>query len=237
MIQPSKQVIYSSAALFACLVFFESTNIDLFLQSLFYDNDTHSWILNQPPRFIRFLFYDGIKKLLVIFALSILLALILFPANKTVRTYRKGLVIVLLSLLIVPSVTGILKATTNVGCPRDIKQFSGTYPYVRLFESYPQGTQPDEPLRCFPAGHASGGFALMSLYFLFSRRENRKCGLLTGITLGWLMGGYKMLIGDHFFSHTVISMLLAWLLINLITMLLSLFLADASPHIEQVDRI
>jgi membrane-associated PAP2 superfamily phosphatase len=30
------------------------------------------------------------------------------------------------------------------------------------------------------------------------------------------MGAYKMAIGDHFLSHTVVSMLLAWLIINLI---------------------
>ncbi len=28
--------------------------------------------------------------------------------------------------------------------------------------------------------------------------------------IAWLMGRYKMLIGDHFFSHTLVSMSLAW---------------------------
>ena len=34
--------------------------------------------------------------------------------------------------------------------------------------------------------------------------------------IGWSMGTYKMLIGDHFLSHTVITMILAWLLILVI---------------------
>lgn len=36
------------------------------------------------------------------------------------------------------------------------------------------------------------------------------------MVIGWSMGSYKMLIGDHFLSHTVITMILAWLLILLI---------------------
>jgi len=34
--------------------------------------------------------------------------------------------------------------------------------------------------------------------------------------IGWSMGTYKMLIGDHFLSHTTITMILAWLLILMI---------------------
>ena len=30
---------------------------------------------------------------------------------------------------------------------------------------------------------------------------------------GWSTGTYKILIGDHFLSHTVVTMLLAWLII------------------------
>ncbi len=33
---------------------------------------------------------------------------------------------------------------------------------------------------------------------------------------GWIMGAYKMLIGDHFLSHTIVTMLLAWLIINVV---------------------
>ncbi|HIP14233.1 MAG TPA: PAP2 family protein, partial [Sulfurimonas autotrophica] len=34
--------------------------------------------------------------------------------------------------------------------------------------------------------------------------------------VGWSMGLYKMIIGDHFFSHTLITMILAWFIILLI---------------------
>ncbi len=221
MTAPAKQFTFALLALIVSLIVFELTPADMWLQRLLYNSETHHWLLFQPSRITSLLFYDGIKKLLVVFALAILIALAFFRKNNVVRRYRKGLLILLLSLIIVPSVTGILKATTNVGCPRDVTEFGGLYPHVRVFESYPPDAIPAEPLRCFPAGHASGGFALMALYYLFRDPRNRQRGLLAGITTGWLMGGYKMIIGDHFLSHTVVTMILAWLLINGIVLILN----------------
>lgn len=37
------------------------------------------------------------------------------------------------------------------------------------------------------------------------------------ISIGWALGLYKMFIGDHFLSHTLVTMLLAWLMILLIS--------------------
>ena len=87
-------------------------------------------------------------------------------------------------------------------------------PYIRLFESYAENQRPAEKQQCFPAGHASGGFALMALYFLFKSKRNRRYGLVSGIVTGWIMGSYKMFIGDHFLSHTLVTMISAWLIIN-----------------------
>jgi membrane-associated PAP2 superfamily phosphatase len=52
------------------------------------------------------------------------------------------------------------------------------------------------------------------LGFLFKQRRHRARAVYLALAAGWAMGGYKMLIGDHFLSHTIISMLLAWLLVN-----------------------
>ena len=35
--------------------------------------------------------------------------------------------------------------------------------------------------------------------------------VIGALITGWSMGYYKMLIGDHFLSHTVIVMIIAWL--------------------------
>ncbi len=70
--------------------------------------------------------------------------------------------------------------------------------------------------RCFPAGHASGGFALMSLCLFPVSNRNRKLLLLVGFTLGWLMGLYQMARGEHFITHTLFTMFLSLFVISLL---------------------
>lgn len=218
MKSPAKQILLSAIILLLTLLWFETTSTDIWLQNLLFNEYNNTWMIDTPGRLLSFIFYDGIKKLLIILSVAILISLLFFKNNKTVKQYRRGLRIVLLSLLIVPSVIGGLKATTNVACPRDIIVYGGSIPYIRVFESYQQGQKPEKNQRCFPAGHASGGFALMSLFFLFHSKRNRQRGLLFGLSIGGLMGSYKMLLGHHFLSHTIITMIIAWLLINLVVM-------------------
>ncbi|KAB7885411.1 phosphatase PAP2 family protein, partial [Poseidonibacter ostreae] len=90
------------------------------------------------------------------------------------------------------------------------------YPDVKLFDSYPTEFVQNKKIKCWPAGHASGGFALLSLFFLFKKRINQIYALIFALSVGWSMGTYKMLIGDHFLSHTIITMLIAWLLVLII---------------------
>ena len=39
----------------------------------------------------------------------------------------------------------------------------------------------------------------------------KKAGLAFGLGVGWFMGIYQMLVGAHFLSHTVTTMILAWI--------------------------
>ena len=121
--------------------------------------------------------------------------------------------IVLLSAIFIPSIIGTLKAITNTPCPCNIINFGGTYPDIKVFDKYPEDFIQKSKAKCWPAGHASGGFALMSLFFLFKKPKHQKIALIGTIILAWSMGTYKMLLGDHFLSHTIITMLLAWIII------------------------
>lgn len=109
---------------------------------------------------------------------------------------------------------------TNTPCPCNIEHFNGPYPNIKVFEAYPKEFVQQSKAKCWPAGHASGGFALMALFFLFKTHSNQKKALILGLSMGWAMGIYKMLIGDHFLSHTIITMLIAWIIILMITKLI-----------------
>lgn len=216
MISSSRQILYAGLGLLVCLLVFEVTPLDLWVQQFFFDVSTQQWLWRGAEPVSRLLLYDGIKKLLIVFALILLISLFCSRYSVALHRYRSGIRIVLISLLLVPLSVSALKATTNVACPRALGVFGGKLPYVSVLAHYPVGQQPSRRQRCFPAGHASGGFALLSLFFLFKSNRNRKRALVFALLTGWLMGGYKMLIGDHFLSHTLVSMLLAWLIINAI---------------------
>jgi membrane-associated PAP2 superfamily phosphatase len=212
----NKYILITSISLMFTIVLFEQTSIDILVQNYFFNFDTDSWILNSNEPISKFIFYDGIKKLLILFAFLILCSLIFFRKKEIIKTYKKGLIIVLLSAIMIPLIVGSLKTVTNMPCPKNIIYFKSSYPNIKLFDSYPKNFVQEKRIKCWPAGHASAGFALLSLFFLFKKRRNQIYALIFALSVGWSMGIYKMLIGDHFLSHTIITMIIAWLVVLII---------------------
>ena len=210
------QIIITAILLIVVISLFELTNLDIFIQNYFYNFDTSKWILDKNEPILKFLLYDGLKKALILFAVSILFILIFLRKNERIKKYKKGLIIVLLSAIIIPITIGSLKAVSNTPCPKNIDFFGGNYPNIKVFESYPSNFVQEKKAKCWPAGHASGGFALLSLFFLFKKRKNKILIVSFSFVLAWSMGLYKMLIGDHFLSHTIITMIIAWIEILII---------------------
>lgn len=213
---PRRQLFVTGLLLLLSFAWFELTPTDLWLQALFYDGQRQAWVWSNKEPVTRFLLYDGAKGLLILFALGLLISLAFCRRWSRLASHCRGIRIVVLSLILVPSTVAGLKTATNVACPRSLVLFGGELPYIKVLEKYPAGARPKSIQRCFPASHASGGFALMSLMFLFRTSRRRRLAVASGVLIGWTTGSYKMAIGDHFFSHTLTSMLLAWFIINLI---------------------
>lgn len=196
-------------ALFAC---FELTDIDLWLQDRWFDFSTGRWWVDAQAPGPRAVFYDGPKYGIILLGLT-LLTLALGPARWRQRwgVERRRLWLAFLCLGLIPALIGQLKASTNVFCPYEIRRYGGDMPYVKVLEPRPSIAEVGRCGRCFPAGHASGGFALFGLAGLFATRRAQAWGVGLGLGVGWLMGGYQMLKGAHYLSHTVVTMLLAWI--------------------------
>ncbi|MEN4045026.1 MULTISPECIES: phosphatase PAP2 family protein [Sulfurimonas] len=213
----NQQLVVTFILLLFSIIFFGISDVDLRLQDQFFDFTTHKWVLFWGEQPYKFIFYDGIKKLLIAFAVSLLLALIFFRKTKLVNDYKRGMIIVILSAIFVPLIASSIKGETNMPCPKDEVRYGGVYPRTAVWQNYTHEFKlHHHKSKCWPAGHASGGFALLSLIFLFHKRRNKIIASAVALTIGWSMGLYKMVIGDHFFSHTVITMILAWLIILLI---------------------
>ncbi len=191
---------------------FELTNVDLWLQDHFYNATAHRWIVDEDNALGRLIFYNGPKALIIPTAVAVLV-LALGPVRwrDKLRFARRDLWVALLVLITVPALAGWGKNISNTFCPSEIRRYGGDVPYVKLCEPYPANDTPARKGHCFPAGHASGGFALLGLMWLRRTRSWRMGGLALGLGVGWWMGGYQMLKGAHYLSHTVTTMLVAWI--------------------------
>ena len=126
----------------ATLVLYEFTPLDLRLQDLLYDFTNRRWLVDARDPVWRVLFYTGPKQVIVVFGLA------------------------LLALALGPSLTAIGKEYSNVFCPSEIRRYGGDVRYVKLCEPFPADDRPARRGHCFPAGHCSGGFALLGLGWL-----------------------------------------------------------------------
>lgn len=198
----------------AALAAFEFTGLDLWVQDRLYNFEEHRWAVDAQAPLGRLVFYTGPKALIIPTAVAVLV-LAAGPARwrERLRFARRDLWVAVLTLVTVPVLAGLGKNHTNTFCPSEIRRYGGDVPYVKLCEPYPEDDRPARRGHCFPAGHASGGFALLGLMWLRRTRVWRLGGLALGLGVGWWMGGYQMLKGAHYLSHTVVTMLLAWIVL------------------------
>lgn len=195
---------------------FELTNLDLWLQDHFYNFETRRWVVDEKEPVGRLIFYNGPKTLVWLVGLTAL-TLAAGPARwrERFKFSRRGLWLAVLVIATVPALAGLGKKYTNTFCPSEIRRYGGDVAYARLCEPYPADDQPARRGGCYPAGHASGGFALFGLLAVRSTRRWRNAVIALAIGLGWWTGGYQMLKGAHYLSHTITTMLMAWIVVCL----------------------
>jgi len=90
----------------------------------------------------------------------------------------------------------------------DLTRYGGDTAYLRTFE---HSFGLSEAGHCFPSGHASGGFALLALYFaayLYARRP--ALFLLPGLLVGTVFALGQQARGAHFLSHDLWSLSFCW---------------------------
>lgn len=168
----------------------EATALDLWVQDHFYDFGQHRWLVDAAESIGRLVFYDGPKILIILTAVT-LLVLALGPARWRERWCfgRRDLWVAVLTLVSVPVLVGLGKDATSTFCPSEVRRYGGDVPYVKIFGRYPENDRPVRRGRGFPAGHASGGFALLGLMWMRRTRAWRLGGLALGLGAGWWMGG------------------------------------------------
>ena len=179
--------------------------VDFWFQSFFWNGK--SWLIPHDNILGKILAYDGPKALIILFAVYLLI-IILLPKLAPRWLNRRQAIYVFVSMAVISVTSTQLRAMTNMATPLELTNYGGAFPHLLLFQSKPVGY----PCHAFPAGHASGGLALISLYWAWFNQPYRKLGLWIGLGLGGFMGLYQIARGEHMLSHTLATLGIAWLL-------------------------
>lgn len=186
---------------------FATTDWDLRLSDPFYDHFAQTWPYKHSW-WAEGLIHTGGKDLILVIGISALLAVIGSYAVQALRPWRRAALFLSLNIALSTGLVAVAKETTNRHCPWDHTRYDGPVPYSRLFEPPPAECKPG---KCFPAGHAAGGFSLMGLYFVFYRRRPLAlAGLAIGLGLGTLFSFGQVARGAHFVSHNLWTAAICW---------------------------
>lgn len=115
----------------------------------------------------------------------------------------------LLAMALGPALVFLLKGVTGHQCPWSLKIYGGFAEYsAHWFVAKANAG------RCFPSGHAAGGFSLIALYFLGAAIGNpllRRVGLIAALTLGTAFSAVRVAQGAQFVSHNLWSAAIDWM--------------------------
>lgn len=114
-----------------------------------------------------------------------------------------------LSTLLALGLVSVLKNLSSTSCPWDLAEFGGV---ARYASHWALGVVDGGGGHCFPAGHASAGFAFLGGYFALRRRQPHaaRWWLAGALAAGLLLGGAQQVRGAHFMSHTLWTGWLCW---------------------------
>lgn len=158
--------------------------------------------------FFEAVMHEGGRIASWIFVLGLALA-VWWPVGALRRIdAARRLQLVVTALLAVLAVSA-LKAVSRTSCPWDLAAFGRAAQYVSHWSF---GLADGGSGRCFPAGHASAGFAFVGGYFVFSDTDRRVAWLWLGgaMLAGLSFGLAQQVRGAHFMSHTLWTGVVCW---------------------------
>lgn len=146
--------------------------------------------------------HDGARQLAWLLGLLLCLG-VAWPVGPLRRLPFARRLQLALSGLLATGMVALVKSGSHTSCPWDLAAFGG----VARYQSHWQGWLHADggAGRCFPAGHASAGFAYVAGWFALRRDLPRLATLwlVLGVAAGLVLGLAQQLRGAHFMSHTL----------------------------------
>ena len=193
------------------LLLIHYNDFDLRFQSLFFNLQTKTWFIDKDDMFLKFWFYRFPKILLISYGVALIIwGIKLKIYNQEIELQKKILFLVLV-LVLTPLIVATFKHYSPIHCPASLINFGGGIKHISPIDLFNLDLFSQVPGKCFPAGHASGGFSLIALYFIMSTRRSKLTSLFLAMSLGWTMGLYQISKGAHYLSDTIVTLSIAYL--------------------------
>lgn len=177
-------------------------NLDLKIESYFYDSTSSGWYQRNSVPWTLAYHYGPYPAILIFVAALAVFFLSLKISN--LAPLRRNAQFIILSFILGPGllVNGIFKDHWGRPRPRQIEQFGGKWTYHEVW-------QPGIPGKgaSFPSGHASTGFFLIVFYFMYRKKNPRLAhiALAMSLAMGLYIGTARMAQGGHFLSDVLWS--------------------------------
>ncbi|EJL82667.1 PAP2 (acid phosphatase) superfamily protein [Polaromonas sp. CF318] len=204
----------------ALLIAWDHSGLDLWMAHWF---GSSSGFPLEDHWFWRGTLHDDIRWLPWVVELA-LLAAVARPFGALRRLAAERRVQLALTTLVSLLVISTLKLHSLTSCPWELREFGGTVAYV---SHWAWGVRDGGSGGCFPAGHASAGFAFIGGFFAFRHALPRTARrwLAGALLAGLVLGLAQQVRGAHYMSHTLWTAWLCWasaaLVDNIVSQVLS----------------
>lgn len=185
-----------------------SGTLDFWLAQQFFDPVARGFPYRDAPLLVTF----GHTLLKNVTAFGLIVCIVLALVSTWVPRLRPWRGVLVTFCVMAGAAAWLVQAMKGVSvhaCPWDLTMYGGDAPWFPLFDQMKAGVTLK---RCWPGGHASGGFAIVAGYFALRERQPRWARriLFLGLALGTVMGAVQMVRGAHFLSHNLWTLWVVW---------------------------
>ena len=202
---PFHPLAWALAAL-AVLIAWDASGLDLVLARAF--GSARGFPLRDHWLFVHVL-HEGARRLGWVMVLLLAVG-VWWPVGVLRRITQSERLQLAISALLSLGVIALLKQSSTTSCPWDLAEFGGV---ARYASHWARGAIDGGSGHCFPAGHASAGFAFLGGYFALRRQVPKaaRAWLVASLLAGVALGLAQQARGAHFTSHTLWTGWLCWM--------------------------
>jgi membrane-associated PAP2 superfamily phosphatase len=211
------------------LAIWDASDLDLIIANV--SGDAHGFLLRDHWLFAHLL-HHALRISAWVFSV-VLCVMAIWPVGPWSRLSLLRRIQAPATALVATALVAVLKSLSGTCCPWDLSIYGGVAQHL----SHWYGWMVEDGGRghCFPAAHATSGFAFIGGYFALrsDMPHLARRWLLGAMIIGLVAGISQQLRGAHFASHTLWTAWLCWMVARLMD---PLFARTDQTEIDSADK-